>query len=254
MAQWIRRRIRPWHGVVIFIGLCIGAFGGVVLPMAVRSGDWHAWLQRAGHVPINGVLLSPDFWRLGDGRRVRVTRSTLLRQYQVVDSSRLGSQYAARRFAMLNGLARVPTWVKRNADASEIATTVGYGVPWTSLIEYCVQNEALDPHLSDDTAFAFMMKMFSGQAVSSRFPPLPAAYSTRWSVAGVAGNALVWAIPFPVVAFAIVGAVAAVRRRWRGKEGACRTCGYEVAGLTSGVCPECGSAIGIACAVVESGR
>jgi hypothetical protein len=33
------------------------------------------------------------------------------------------------------------------------------------------------------------------------------------------------------------------RARWRARIGKCRGCGYDLAGISTGVCPECGKAV-----------
>jgi len=65
----------------------------------------------------------------------------------------------------------------------------------------------------------------------------PAAHATRWSA-----HVSLWWPTVPLL-FAWFGYACAgpVRRRRRRRRGRCATCGYDLQGNESGVCPECGA-------------
>lgn len=57
---------------------------------------------------------------------------------------------------------------------------------------------------------------------------------------GLVANSALYALSLSaVIAFAIHA-----RRAWRRRAGRCMSCGYSLAGNASGVCPECGAAVG----------
>ena len=64
-----------------------------------------------------------------------------------------------------------------------------------------------------------------------------------WHVTDVSVGALVLATGVPAVLPLVVRARRAAARRRRSRAGLCATCGYDLTGNASGVCPECGSAV-----------
>ncbi len=72
------------------------------------------------------------------------------------------------------------------------------------------------------------------------FAPAPSAWYP-W-VSRSSGR-LEFAVPFWLVGvFGLAGAAIASRRVMRPRPGCCEQCGYNLAGLESGLCPECGTA------------
>lgn len=56
-----------------------------------------------------------------------------------------------------------------------------------------------------------------------------------------AGFALDWAI-FALLSATLILGPSAIRRVWRSRRGHCTKCNYDLAGITTGICPECGKA------------
>ena len=51
-----------------------------------------------------------------------------------------------------------------------------------------------------------------------------------------------WAVAAPAVLLPVGRLVSSMRRRFRRRQRACPSCGYNLTGNVSGVCPECGTA------------
>ena len=52
-----------------------------------------------------------------------------------------------------------------------------------------------------------------------------------------------WAVAAPAAVPVAFWAIRAVRRRRRSRRHLCRSCGYDLTGNVSGVCPECGISV-----------
>ena len=71
--------------------------------------------------------------------------------------------------------------------------------------------------------------------------PTPAAH--RAFVAIALCTAAAWLAWFILERPKIVAAEQCMERQWRRAKGQCLSCGYDLAGNVSGVCPECGSSL-----------
>lgn len=87
------------------------------------------------------------------------------------------------------------------------------------------------------TLYSFSQVVFRDPTGMSRFGYL-VPYGPVWS--GIVGNCLVGAIGI----WSFVVLPAAVRRARRRGRGLCVACGYDLAGVGGGVCPECGGGKG----------
>jgi hypothetical protein len=86
----------------------------------------------------------------------------------------------------------------------------------------------------------------SGRDWGREFPGFDAAGFKYGGLRGPNGSLYNLAVPHGFVVALLVAppaawAVAAVRRRSRRRPGLCKSCGYDLTGNVSGVCPECGT-------------
>lgn len=103
------------------------------------------------------------------------------------------------------------------------------GWPWPSLSA---------KHFAESSADGVVIRrrnfVILSDPISNRIGGIVVPYGPVWS--GIVGNSLVGAIGI----WALVVLPAAVRLARRRRRGCCVACGYELAGVGGGVCPECG--------------
>jgi hypothetical protein len=120
--------------------------------------------------------------------------------------------------------AEAPGWVYLT-DSFAGVYTFGYGFPWTSMRSVVFAGSGM--------AFTTQVQPLWRLTIAGRKVALPVFPAWR----GLLLNTSLYAFAALLVACALSRA----RRSYRRRRGQCRACGYDLVGIVSNICPECGA-------------
>jgi hypothetical protein len=204
---------------------------GVLLGVATTYASAWGLLNRAGPRPASPMSILS---RHTDGWYVQVTSGSgwfICSSHILQPDGRgvLGRQRSqVPVWSLVNSFS--PSEVAGGAAAAESAWDLqerAAGWPCLAIVE-----RVLDGNADRSAGHEFTIR-WPG---SPRGPDISLAFMPMWS--GFVVNTLVFAVCWAAVPYLVI----AVVRRNRGRAGLCPKCRYDMCGLTSGVCPECGNA------------
>lgn len=247
----MKRRTRSWKGRAaawVAVGLCFG------LVMSVAT----AWIQGVRGC-LNGTMPNPEYLRLnglpglGDGLSGKAFRLDNCITAVVArgggwtsdDSSTASPADPALPHWALQPPALSPNAVAGYAKPWGACITSGFGWPFVSLRSYLVyelEENSSTSGMSRGDRTRITEIQSSGLSVNWDSPGTTSSRVNRvvpvnpyWP--GLLADIGLWSLLVPITALTF----SLLRHVQRRRRGLCVSCGYDLAGVTNAICPECGS-------------